>query len=361
MRDAQLTESNLATGGSNASVSTSVIIPARNEAAHLGACLDAVLASLGDAQAVEILVVDGESTDGTADIVRAYASRDRRVHLVKNHQRTTPAAFNVGIRAARGKWIAIVSAHCTVGREFFAAGWAHLDADDADIVGGPIDAEPERSGVMPWLLSQAVSHPFGVGNSRFRISSGLGLVDAVPFPLMRRDVFDRIGLFDEDLVRNQDTEFFGRARQAGLRILLEPRMRSIYRARGTLPRLVRQGFRNAYWNVLVWVKNPRAFRWRHFIPGLFVLGLAGTAGLALTSRVSAVPFVALCTAYLVASSLAAVHVAWRTRRAIALLLAAIFPLYHVGYGSGTLWGLTWLVNGRSRTTRRGMGETAAES
>ena len=320
----------------------SVVVPTLNEAAYIGECLDSVLASLAPVGG-EVLVVDGGSTDGTRDLVARHAAGHPEVRLVENPARVTPQAFNLGIRAARHPLVAIISAHSRVAPDFFTAARRRIAAGEADIVGGPVVTEPGAPGLTGWLLAQVVSHPFGVGNSRFRVSTEAAYVDAVPFALFRREVFDRVGLFDTGLVRNQDTEFFGRVGRAGLRVFLDPAVRSVYRARGTLPGLLQQGFRNAYWNVRVWRQNPAAFRWRHAIPGLFTLSLL--AGAALAPWVPLIRWLLALEvgAYALAAVAAGTHIALRTRRAAALLLPPVFFLYHFCYGAGSLAGARWLA------------------
>ena len=325
----------------------SVVVPSLNEAAAIGECLDSVLAALAPVGG-EVLVVDGGSTDGTQAIVARYA--DRAVRLVDNPARVTPWAFNLGIRESRAPLVGIVSAHSRVERGFFVAARRRIDAGDAEIVGGPVGTEPGAPGLVGWLLAQVVSHPFGVGNSRFRVSSAAGYVDAVPFALFRREVFDRVGLFDTDLVRNQDTEFFGRVARAGVRVFMDPEVRSVYRARGTVGGLLRQGFRNAYWNVRVWRRNPSAFQWRHAIPGAFALSLV--LGGILAGFLPAVRWLLglELALYAVAAIAASIHIATRTRRLSPLLLPPVFLLYHFGYGLGSLAGLRWLLPGGQRAS-----------
>lgn len=327
-------------------VPVSVVIPARNEERHLAACLESVLRALEPVGGGEVLVVDGASTDRTRDIVAAFAERSRAVRLLPNPRRVTPAAFNLGIQAAASRRIAIVSAHSRVEPDFFVAALRGLDAGEAEIIGGPVHTEPEGDGIVAWLLARLVSHPFGVGNSRFRVSSQRAYVDAVPFAVFRREVFERAGGFEEALIRNQDTEFFGRVRRAGFRVLLDPSVRSVYRARGTLAGLLRQGFLNAYWNVLVWRWTPDAFRWRHAAPAVFTLTVLLLALFAAGSPAAAIALMGLLGCHLLLGTLAAIQIAWRTGRPAALALPPMFLLYHLAYGLGSIAGLRWLAAGR---------------
>lgn len=320
-----------------------MVIPVRNEERWLGECLDSVLAALEPIGGGEVLVVDGQSDDGTAGVIARYRERHPGIEPIANPRKVTPAGFNLGIRRARSDAIAIVSAHSRLEPDFFAAALRRLDRGEADVVGGPVRTEASGDGALSWLLARIVSHPFGVGNSRFRVSSREAFVDAVPFAVFRREVFERVGLFDEELVRNQDTEFFGRVRAAGLRVLLDPSVRSVYRARGTLGGLLRQGFLNAYWNVLVWRQTPHAFQWRHAVPAAFAISLLASLLLTLAWLPAAVLTGAILVLHQGAATAAAIDVLRKTRRVSALFLPPLFLLYHVSYGLGSVAGLRWLA------------------
>ena len=323
----------------------SVVIPVRNEERYLGECLESVLAGLAPLGSSEIIVVDGASEDGTRAVVSTFQSRHPRLRWVDNPRRVTPAAFNLGIRHAAAPAVAIVSAHSRVDPAFFTAALSRLARGDADIVGGPVTTEPSGRGPVAWLLGRIVSHPFGVGNSRFRVSTAEAYVDAVPFAVFRRDVFERVGVFDERLVRNQDTDFFGRARRAGIRVLLDPAVKSVYRSRGTIGGLLRQGFLNAYWNVLVWRRNAGAFQMRHAVPGVFALSVLAALVLAATTSWGTTALAVLLGMHLVAGTVAALDVFRRTGRPLALALPPLFLLYHLCYGAGSLVGLRWWLRG----------------
>lgn len=318
----------------------SVVIPAREEATHLERAVTSVLAAIARlGEPAELLIVEGRSRDGTRQIADGLATRNPVIRVLDNPARTTPVAFNLGIRSARAPVIAIVGAHSEVNPEFLVAGLRRLAAGEADIAGGPIQAVPALPGLQAWLAAQVVSHPFGVGNSRFRVSHQEGFVDAVPFALFQRRVFEVVGLFNEVLVRNQDTEFFGRVRRAGLRVLLDPALGALYRARGTFTGLVRQGYANAYWNILVWRVTPDAFQWRHAIPGAFVTGVLALALSGILLPLAWWALAGVVTAHLGAGLVAAGTIARRTGRGAALLLPPIFLLYHLGYGSGSIAGM----------------------
>jgi glycosyltransferase involved in cell wall biosynthesis len=320
-----------------------VVVPVLNEERHLDACLTSVTEALRGMDA-EVLVIDGGSTDGSSSVAEAWTQRDPRIRVLENPERLTASAFNIGIVEGRSARVAIVSAHSTVEAEFFRAALARLALGDADVVGGPVSTIPDRDGVWAWLLARVVSHRFGVGNSGFRVAAQARYVDAVPFAVFERRVFERVGLFDTTLGRNQDTDLFGRIAAAGLRVFMDPAVKSTYRARGTLRGLLRQGFGNAYWNVLVWKRRPAAFRLRHAVPGLFVASLLGLGLAAWAHPLMAGLLVAQLLLYLTAATIAALDIARRTRRVAPLVLPPVFLAYHVCYGLGSVAGLRWLVH-----------------
>jgi cellulose synthase/poly-beta-1,6-N-acetylglucosamine synthase-like glycosyltransferase len=294
----------------------------------------------------EVLVVHGGSRDRTGLIAQAYVAQHPNVRVLPNARRITPAGFNIGIRAARGRYIAIMSAHSRVSADYLRLAIENIERGDADIAGGPVVTLPGRPGLLGWLLAQIVSHPFGVGDSRFRVSRARQYVDSIPFAVFRREVFERVGLFDESLPRNQDTEFFGRVAHAGFRVLMDPRSVSTYIARGTLLGLLRQNWRNSYWNVRVWFLNPHAFQLRHAVPAVFAALTWAGAALSLVTPVARLPLLLFLAVYSAMAVASAAHVVTRSRRLSALLLPPLFFLHHLAYGTGSLAGLRWFIRDR---------------
>jgi len=327
----------------------SVVIPARNEGLHIAACLESVLEALQEIGDGEVLVVDGGSTDDTGTIARRYGVQYPNVRTLPNPQRITPVGFNLGIVAARGRYIAILSAHSRVSADYLQRAIENIERGDADIAGGPVVTLPGRPGLLGWLLAQIVSHPFGVGDSRFRVSRTRAYVDSIPFAVFRREVFERVGLFDESLPRDQDTEFFGRVAHAGFRVLMDPRSVSTYIARGTLFGLLRQDWRNSYWNMRVWLLNPHAFQLRHAVPAVFAAFMWAGGALSLVTPAARLTLLLLLATYSAMAVTSAAHVATQSRKLAALLLPPLFFLHHLAYGTGSLAGLVWFVRDRRPT------------
>jgi len=332
----------------------SVIVPIRNEAATIGRCLAALAAQDYPAERVEIIVVDGASDDGTPAVVRAAATVDPRVRLLHNSARFAPQAMNLGLAAARGEIIARVDGHAIVPTDFISR---TVDAlrrrEDVDCVSGALDTR----GRTPTgrAIAAVMSSTAGVGPARFRTgASSERLVDTVAFPVYRRRVLERVGGFDEELVRNQDDELNLRLTRAGGRILLLPDLRIVYLCQGTIRGVWRQYFQYGFWKVRVIQKHGRAASWRHVVPAALV-GALVVALLALVAGVLRVPAAALVAAYLGFVLVSGVALAHRHGARLAPRIVAALVTLHLAYGTGFWSGLATFgvpIPGRPRAAGR---------
>ncbi len=313
----------------------SVVIPMRNEAASISALLDSVMAQDYPPDRFEVLVVDGDSSDGSGRVVEAYAARDPRVRLLHNTRRIVPTALNIAIRGARGEIVTRLDAHTHIATDYVRTGVETLQRTGADNVGGRMDAV--GGGWFGDGVAAATASRFGVG-SYFHFGTEEREVDTVYLGMWPRAVFGRIGLFDEELVRNQDDEFNYRLRKAGGRVVLNPAMRSWYQNRQTVVALLRQYYQYGQWKVRVLQKHPRQMSWRHFVPPAFVAGLA-----ALTVIGEALPLATNAAAAIFALYLVLVLAAsWpETTRGVGgwLGTALAFVCIHLAWGAGFLTGL----------------------
>ncbi|HVH69056.1 MAG TPA: glycosyltransferase family 2 protein [Gemmatimonadales bacterium] len=318
----------------------SIIVPCRNEAQHIGRCLQSIMEGDYPAEQLEVLVVDGRSDDGTREIVEEYTARYPMLRLLDNPKRITPVALNIGVHAARGDVVMRMDAHVVYPRDYVASLVAALEESGADCVGGVIETLPLDQTPIARAIALGLSHPFGVGNAYFRIGSRQRRwADAVSFGCYRREVFDRIGLFDEDLVRNQDDEFDLRLFKHGGRILLVPEVVCSYYARRSLRQLGRMFYQYGYFKPLVAKKLGKVMTLRQLVPALFLLTAAvtGLAGLAWPpARLAFAGVVAAyATAVLACAGLAVPRQGWRCGAA----LAVVFAVLHGSYGAGFLRGV----------------------
>jgi len=319
----------------------SIVVPCRNEAAFIGDCLESIIANTYPKDRCEVLVVDGMSGDGTRAIVAGYAKRYGFIRLLDNPKGIAPAAFNIGARAARGDVVLIMGAHATYDPEYIQLCVQSLLDSGADNVGGVLRTVARTGTLVGRTVALVLSHPFGVGNSVFRTGAGEPRwVDTVFGGCYRRDVFDRIGFWNEQLRYSQDIEFNRRLVRAGGRILLVPEIVTDYYARSSPGSFLRHNFRNGVWSVLPFRHSAAMpVQWRQLVPGLavgagLVLGL-----LSLASPVFGWGLLGLSGAYLVAALAAGAAIAWRERDwRYATLLPVAFAALHLAYGTGSVWG-----------------------
>lgn len=315
----------------------SVVIPCREEERFIGRCLESVLAGDYPQDRLEILVVDGMSTDRSRQIVAQYASRYPCIRLIENPRRITPCAFNLGVREAAGDMVMFMGAHATYSENYISKIVEWLRTTDADNVGGVLVTLPADDSPTARAIACALSHPFGVGDSRFRIGTREPRwVDHVGFGNYRRTVFDRIGLFDEELVRNQDGEFNSRLRRNGGRILLVPEVTAYYYARGTVRQVARMFFQYGYFKPLVARKIGRVMTLRQLAPPALVLGLAGTGLGSVWLPSAAYAFLAIAGSYLAAVLACSAAASLKHGMRLGVRLVGIFPTLHFCYGTGFL-------------------------
>lgn len=310
----------------------------RNERAFVGRCLDSILAQLDGCGDVEVLCVDGASSDGTGAIVQEYVVRDPRVRLLHNPQRIVPVGMNLAIAQARGEIVIRLDCHAEYAPDYVRKCIEVLGRTGADNVGGYVATLPGADSPVGRAIAAATSSRFGVGGSAFRTGGGEQEVDTVPFGCFRRDVFDRFGLYDERLVRNQDIELNSRIRAGGGRIVISPEIRATYYNRSTFAGLRQQAFNNGLWNPYTLYLVGGGLRPRHFIPLAFVLSVIVLA----VAGVFWWPGWVLLGAELALYGLAGLWFAYRSARPACAPLTLVFLAFlqlHMAYGVGSFWGL----------------------
>ena len=320
----------------------SVVLPVRNEGPHIQPCLERLLSQDYPAAAVEILVIDGRSDDDTVDRVREVQQRhpDADLRLLDNPQRTVPHALNLGIRAARGDVIVRMDGHAVPSPDYLSTCVAALERSGAANVGGVVVAR----GATPFghAVALVTQHPLGAGDARYRIGGEAGDVDTVPFGAFRRDLFRRVGLFDESLVRNQDYEFNVRVRSHGERVYFDPAIRFAYTPRGNVRSLWSQYFQYGWWKVETVRRHPRSLRWRQLLPPAFFLGTGLAAVLAPWWSPAAWALAVATVAYVGTVGAVATRIA--RVPATPVMVALAFAVIHAA------WSLGFLLNAVSRGT-----------
>ncbi len=337
----------------------SVIIPCRNEEAHIAACLESLLvqtdvqgpSKLGHYVTADskpgpyvphVLVVDGRSDDGTRAIVEEIAARDSRVRLVDNPRKSAAAGMNIGIGLTTSDVIVRADAHAIYPPDYVSRLVTALDAHRVDNAGGVLDTTPPNSSAKSEAIARALSHPFGVGGARFRIGARKEReVDTVPFGCFRRTTLDQVGGYREELAKNEDDELNARIVNNGGKVLLLPDVRVTYFARKTIGELWRQYFDYGRYKPLALRLSGGAVTVRQFVPAASVAALAVFAVWGLIT--GAVPLLgaAFVGAYLCAAIAIAVREAV-ARRSVSFgwWLVVSFATLHLAYGLGW-WRGVW--------------------
>src|SRR6266566_3230108 len=323
----------------------SVVMPCRNEEALIASSLDSVEANDFPMDQVESLVVDDGSNDHTREILSNIARRCSNIRLISNPSRGTASALNVGVLASQGSVVIRMDAHSTYPSNYIALLVGALTQYGADNVGGVWEIRPRTATPIGRAIALSLGHRFGVGNSTYRIGAASPTeVDTVPFGCWPREVFDRIGLFDERLTRNQDLDFNHRLRKAGGRIVLLPSLSITYYCRSGFWETWQHNAANGYWVTYGWLLTGSKFSWRHMIPGLSVCFLV--AGLIAALALSIWPLLVAVFIYITLLGFATLQIGQRSGDwEAAIRLPVVFSALHVSYGVGSLNGLlhgVWL-------------------
>jgi len=323
----------------------SVICPIYNEERYIRTCIESIIAQDFPKEDLEVIFADGMSTDRTRAIVEGYMAKYPWIRIIDNNKRVVPYALNAAIKASSGDMVMRLDAHAAYPANYFSAIYDAHQRINADNIGAVCKTDVLNKTSKALAIREVLSHPLGVGNSTFRTGIEHECdVDTVPFGCWRRDIFDKYGLFDYRLIRNQDIEFSKRILRGGGRIVIIPDTYSTYYARETFAELAKNNFSNGLWNILtVWyTRQFSSLSLRHFIPLLFLLSLI----LPLIAGFFWHPFWWVGVASLLVYSVAVSFISFKIARSKHLnffYLVATFFVLHISYGWGSLVGLIKLL------------------
>ncbi len=337
--------------GDLAPVTVSVIMPIRNEGSFIARSLRAVLTQDYPHKYLEVLIADGMSDDSTRDIIAALSAGYPQVRLqtIDNPERIVPTGFNAALNRSTGAIIVRVDGHTVVAPDYVQQCVYALHRTGADNVGGRMVAAGETA--FARAVALATSSRFGVGGAQFHYLDSEAWTDTVYMGAWPRQVFERVGLFDEEQVRNQDDEFNYRLREQGGRILLSPMIRSTYYNRARPRSLFKQYYQYGYWKVRVMQKHPAQMRVYQFLPPLFVAALVVNAAILPFMPIGRWSLGLIIAAYIAGNVSATALNVERDRWRLAPNVALAFCLIHFGYGIGFLSGL---IKFRKRWSDRGI-------
>ena len=325
----------------------SIVIPCRNERRHIGAFLDSLLRQSFDREwEIEILVADGMSDDGTREVLRQYMQRAPSVQMIDNPGRIVSTGLNAAIAASTGDVIIRMDAHTVYATDYVRRCVEVLHQTGADNVGGPWVAR--GMGSMGRAIAAAFQSPFCAGGGRSHNPSYEGDADTVYLGCWRRSAFERFGLFDPELVRNQDDELNFRIRRGGGRLYQSPLIQSYYTPRSSLLAVFKQYLQYGFWKVAVMRKHGSVASWRHLVPAVFVGSILLGLLLITLSAAMAWSDLALFAGTLLGSELmlyalaclcASLPYVGTLELQSLLVLPGVIAVHHIAYGLGFLWGL----------------------
>ncbi len=313
-----------------------VVMVVRNEAPFMARALELVLAQDYPRDRMEIIVADGLSDDGTRDVLAGYQAKHPFIQVVDNPGRIVASGLNVAIDRAQGELIVRIDGHGQVATDFVSQVVKLMDEHpEAWCAGGPI--VHAGTNLFGEAVAVAMSHPLGVGLATHRFEDYEGYVEGAHFPTFRKWIFDRIGKFDEGLVRTEDDEFNYRIAQAGGKVYVSPRVRYVYYVRDRLGKLFRQYFQYSFWRIPVIKKHKKPTTLRQVVPPLFFLAMFVLLGVGIWLRQ---PWIALAlpAIYLIALVAVAISVIPRKGVAVASLVPLAVATMHFAYALGIAYG-----------------------
>ena len=323
----------------------SIIIPCRNEKEYISKCLESLLKQDYPKESLEVLVLDGMSSDGTREIVSRFSSNYPFIRMIDNHRKFTTFALNIGVRNSKGDFIIRMDAHADYQPDYISKCIGYSLKCNADNVGGPIRTLPARNTLQAKSIALVLSHWFGAGNSFFRTGvSSLKWVDTVFGGCFKKEAFQRVGMFNEKMIRSQDIEFNSRLRRAGGKILLAPDIVANYYPQSNLKDFLLHNLLDGYWTIYPLKFKVRFFSWRHLLPLFFVLSLVVIFILSLFLPVFKVLLYLALFSYLLIDVFISLALSLKERN---ILLVFILPFAffcrHFGYGLGSFWALFRLL------------------
>ena len=325
----------------------SVVIPARNEEKYIGKCLESLLNNDYPSKNIEIIVVDGMSEDNTRNIAEAISG----VKIIENHLHFTPHGLNLGIKHSTGQIIMIASAHATYSKNYISECVKALNMG-YDAAGGKMVTLPGDNSIKAKAISEVLAHPFGTGaRYRTREFSNITEVDTVSYALYKKSVFEKLGGFNENLIRNQDIELSLRMKRAAKRIALVPSAKSFYYARSKFTSLFKNNFLNGFW--VIWstrfAKLP--FSLRHLIPFFYILFLILGGIISTIFKPFSYLYFSILILYAILITSASLHISIKNKRFLLFPYAFwAFLTLHFSYGLGSFWaGVELLVSRREKS------------
>lgn len=320
----------------------SIVMPIRNEADFIERAVTSIVENEYPHDKLEIIIADGMSTDSTREVVGKLAERDPRIRLIENTGKIVSTGLNEALRQIKGDVFIRVDGHCEIPADFIRKSVETLlSKPQAWVAGGYW--KTVSKGYIGRVIAAATQSPAGVGNARHRLGNFDGWVDTVPYGAHHKWVLEKVGYFDEQLVRNQDDEFNMRIRMAGGGIWISSEICSTYHSRSSLKKLWRQYFQYGFWRIRTIQKHGKPATLRQIIPLLFVLSLIVLSLAGIVSSIFLVMLAAVLGVYALGLLYGSLHVFRQVGWKYSLSAPIVFVILHFAYGAGGLWGIVRFV------------------
>lgn len=319
----------------------SIIIPCRNEEKYIAKCLDSVVVQDFSKENLEVLIIDGASEDQTKNIIKEYSQKYPFIKLLENPNKFTPFGLNIGVKAAKGDVIIRMDAHAGYNSDYVSKCVYYLQETKADNVGGVIKTMPAKNTAVARAIAISLSHFFGAGNAFFRTGSEkIREADTVFGGCFKKDVFSKVGLFNEKLRRSQDIEFNKRLKKVGGKIILAPEIQAVYYPQSDIKNFFRHNFIDGIWLVYPLKFGIKFFSLRHLAPLVFLVTMGLFLLLGFLHPIFWWLFVAEVLLHAVMNIYFAIQIALRERNwKFLFLMPLAFDTRQFGYGFGSIWGL----------------------
>ena len=325
------------TDSSKKNYSFSIIIPAYNEQDNIINCLDSIFKQNYDKSLVDVVIVDGQSSDKTVSKIKEYQQKFSNISLLENPVRKTPTSLNIGIKQAKGEIIVILGAHASLDPNFIYFNNKYLIEKNLKVTGGTqINI---GFNFVQKAIALAMENPFGMGSAPYRWSKKEKFVDTVVYAAYRRELFDEIGYFEENFAISEDAELNWRIRKAGHKIFFSPNIKSYYHPRRTAAKFIQQMFRYGILRVHMFKKHKSAVKITHIIPPSFVLILIALFVLTLASVLNLVFLSAVLISYFLVNLLSVLLKTSKENLQFVPLISFLIFLLHFSWGLGFLVGL----------------------
>lgn len=319
------------------------LITTRNEEEFINKCLDSLIANDYPKNKLEILVIDGISKDKTQKIVKEYSKKYSFIKLIENPKIITSAGWNIGIKQAQGEIIVIFGAHATYSPTYISKSVKHLQDYNADAVGGALKAIPANNTLIAKVIALSLSHVFSSGPS-YRSINKIAWVDTVFGGCYKKEIFQKIGFYNQNLVRSSDMDFNIRLKKGGGKILFAPDIVTNYYPKSTFKEFFRHNIRDGIWAIYPLKFRASLFKFRHLAPLFFVLSILISAIIALFLPLFTYVFIGILTIYFLTSLSFSLQIAAKEKEITLIpFLIISFAIRHFGYGIGSVIGLIKLL------------------